>query len=258
MTAAEIAAYIGAAAWAPQIVRWVYRAYVTPQIQVIASQYASIGYTRLGPIFNLNLAFTAQRKPAVIDALEMVMTHQDGERHTFQMQGMSETISDIADPAGNKTVISKEQVTLAFRIPMETLLEKFVRFQEPRFHTELEPLTQKLAEQVKFEREKGDDYFLRIRGVKEFREILSFHQNYFWWKAGTYSVVFRMTSPERIKLQHTNFQLHVLQSDVESLQANTSHFQNEYENLIRGGEDGFALHEVNWNWRIAKIQRVEF
>jgi hypothetical protein len=33
------------------------------------------------------------------------MTHEDGERRAFQMQGMSETISDIADPAGNKTVI---------------------------------------------------------------------------------------------------------------------------------------------------------
>jgi hypothetical protein len=105
MTAAEIAAYIGAAAWAPQIARWMYRAYVTPQIQVISSQYASVGYTRFGPIFNLNLAFTAQRKPAIIDVLESVMTHEDGERRAFQMQGMSETISDIADPAGNKTVI---------------------------------------------------------------------------------------------------------------------------------------------------------
>jgi hypothetical protein len=110
------------------------------------------------------------------------MTHEDGERRTFQMQGMSETISDIADPAGNKTVISKEQVTLAFRIPMETLLEKFVRFQEPRFHAELEPLTQKLAEHLKFEREKGADYFNRVRSTKEFHEILAFHQNYFGGK----------------------------------------------------------------------------
>jgi hypothetical protein len=255
MTAAEIAAYIGAAAWAPQIMRWIYRAYVTPQIQVINSQYASVGYTRFGPIFNLNLAFTAQRKPAIIDVLESVMTHEDGERRTFQMQGMSETISDIADPAGNKTVISKEQVTLAFRIPMETLLEKFVRFQEPRFHAELEPLTQKLAEHLKFEREKGDDYFNRVRATKEFHEILAFHQNYFWWKAGTYSVVFKMASPERIKMQQANFQLQLSQADVEALHANTAHFQKEYENLIRGGEDGFSFHQINWNWRVAKIQR---
>jgi hypothetical protein len=48
MTAAEIAAYISAAAWAPQIVRWMYRAYVTPQIQVISSQYASVATRDLG------------------------------------------------------------------------------------------------------------------------------------------------------------------------------------------------------------------
>jgi hypothetical protein len=64
-----------------------------------------------------------------------------------------------------------------------------------------------------------------------------------------------MASPERIKMQQANFQLQLSQADVEALHANTAHFQKEYENLIRGGEDGFSFHQINWNWRVAKIQR---
>jgi len=255
MTTEQVAAYVGAAAWLPQIISWAYQAYVTPQIEVIAGRTASIGYTRFGPIFNLNLAFSAQRKSAVIELLEAIVTHEDGERHVFQMDGMSESMSDITDASGNKTAISKEQTTLAFKIGTEVLLEKFVRFQEQRFHDSLDPLVQIGGDIVKFERGKGGDYFARLLDRKEYHDILGFHNDYFWWKPGRYDVSFHMKSPSRIKVKHSVFSFRLTQIDIDGLRMNMMQFPAEYQNVVRGGEEGYQLQKVVWQWRAPRFER---
>jgi hypothetical protein len=40
MTPAEVAAYVGAAAWLPQIAAWLYRAFVSPKIIIVPDAYA--------------------------------------------------------------------------------------------------------------------------------------------------------------------------------------------------------------------------
>ena len=79
MTAAELAAYIGAAAWLPQIVSWVHRWFVTPKITIIPDRYADVGFTSYGPIFNVRMAFASDRKDAIIDGFELVVQHTDGD-----------------------------------------------------------------------------------------------------------------------------------------------------------------------------------
>jgi hypothetical protein len=253
MSPVDIAAYIGAAAWAPQIVSWIYQWYVTPQIEVVTGRFASLGYTRFGPIFNLNLGFFAKRKAALIDSLQAVLVHEDGDRHIFQMEGMNETMSDIADASGTKTTVSKEQATLAFRVGTEVFLERFVRFQETKFHATFDPLVQDAGTAIQFERKKGGDIYSRIAGLKEVSAILDHYEKYFWWKAGTYEVTFRMASPERIKVSPQRFEIRVTQADVDSLRRNITQFAPEYENLIRAGEQGYTFQAVFWDWRSVPI-----
>jgi hypothetical protein len=67
MTAAELAAYIGAAAWLPQIVSWIYRALSRPVLTIIPEDRVELGFTPLGPIFNLQTALSASRHDIVIN-----------------------------------------------------------------------------------------------------------------------------------------------------------------------------------------------
>lgn len=99
MTPAEIAAYIGAAAWLPQIATWLYRAFVNPKIIIVPDAYAEVGFTSLGPIFNVRLAFDCERKGAVIDGFELHVRHSDGDMRIFRWAGLSETFSEIRDNA---------------------------------------------------------------------------------------------------------------------------------------------------------------
>ena len=56
----EIAAYIGAAAWLPQIAAWIYRSVIKPKLRVIPNQFAEVGFTTYGPIFNVRMASSSR------------------------------------------------------------------------------------------------------------------------------------------------------------------------------------------------------
>ena len=58
MTPVEIAAYIGAGAWIPQIISWIYKRMSHPIVKIVADSQAEIGYSYYGPIFNLNLTIS--------------------------------------------------------------------------------------------------------------------------------------------------------------------------------------------------------
>jgi hypothetical protein len=134
MTPAEIAAYIGAAAWLPQIATWAYRKFVQPAVTIVPDKYAEVGFTPFGPIFNVRMAFSTENKDLIVDGFELLLRHSDGDTRTLRWSGLSETFSEITDAAGNRQVVSRDQTPIALKIGTESLIEKFVRFQEPRYH----------------------------------------------------------------------------------------------------------------------------
>ncbi len=80
----EIAAYIGAAAWLPQIAMWLYRSIVRPKLRIVPDQLAEVGFTSLGPIFNVRMAFFVENRDIIIDDVELILRHQDGIIRTFR------------------------------------------------------------------------------------------------------------------------------------------------------------------------------
>jgi hypothetical protein len=124
----EIAAYIGAAAWVPQIVAWIYRAVVKPNLRAIPNLTAEIGFTSLGPVFNVRMAFIVEKRDLIIDGIELVVRHEDGEEKMFRWAGLAETFSEITDSAGNKQIVSKDQTPIAIKAVKESVLDKFVPF----------------------------------------------------------------------------------------------------------------------------------
>ena len=89
MTTAEIAAYIGAAAWLPQIATWLYRRFVRPLITIVPDKYAEVGFTSYGPIFNVRMAFSSERKDVIIDGFEILLEHEDGDTRTVRWAGLT-------------------------------------------------------------------------------------------------------------------------------------------------------------------------
>lgn len=86
MTPAEIAAYVGAAAWAPQIAKYLYQTYAKPKLKLISAPTVSIGYSSSGPIVNLTTSISADRKDAVIEKMTFSVVHEKGEERELTWQ----------------------------------------------------------------------------------------------------------------------------------------------------------------------------
>ncbi len=257
MTAAELAAYIGAAAWLPQIAAWIYRRFVTPKITIVPDRYAEVGFTSYGPIFNVRMAFASDRKDAIIDGFELAVRHTDGDARTFRWSGLSETFSEIRDDAGNRQVVSRDQVPIALKIGTESLVEKFVRFQEPRYHETDRPALSRLVAQFNFLKRSGtSDYVSKVLSSKELFELTDIRQNSFWWKAGRYDVTIKLSSPRKFRLTRSQFAFDLTSVDIDQLRQNLDTLTTEIQNVIKSNLPDFQAQPVNWNWTSVHVKKI--
>lgn len=247
MSTAELAAYIGAAAWLPQIVSWLWRRLAVPQVTIIAAPSFELGFTRLGPIFNTRLAFSAEWQDALVDRLDVKLQHEEGEEHRLRWAGMSEHLSEITDAAGNRQVVSREQDPIAFQIGQKGILEKFVRFQEPRFWEKLREPFELFGRLAAFLREQEGELVPKLLESKEFHELQAAHQSSFWWKPGRWTVVFEVRSPTKVSVKkHNEFELSEV--NVKTLTGNIALVEDELQNIVGVTDPEYQPRPVNWQW----------
>ena len=255
LTAADLAAYIGAASWLPQIAGWIHGWWAKPIITIVADRTAELGFTRLGPILNIRMALSAERKDAIIDAFEATLTHEDGDQRRLRWAGMSETFSEITDGLGNKQVVSRE-TTVAFKIGTDALLEKYVRFQEPRFSEQSQAVTNDLVSHFTFLRNNKPETFVQeTLSSKQFRDTLDTIRRGYWWKPGLYTVSFSMQATERIVLRHNTYVFSLSAIDVDAMNQNLATLETDLINTVNSNLPDPTYLPVNWLWRYVSILR---
>ena len=256
MTAAELAAYIGAAAWLPQIATWVYRWFVRPRITITPDRYGEVGFTSFGPIFNLRMAFASDRKDAIIDGFELVVRHADGETRTFRWSGLKEDFSEMRDDAGNRLRVSREENPIALKIGTESLVVKVVRFQEPRYHETVRPALSSLLTQFNFLKRNDSEYVSKTLASKERFELLETRRKSFWWKAGRYDLTIKLSSPRKFRLTQSQFAFDLTSIDIDHLRQNVEALATDIQNVINSNLPDFQEQPVEWNWANVDIQKV--
>ncbi|MGU3359688.1 hypothetical protein ACLBWX_05070 [Methylobacterium sp. M6A4_1b] len=90
MEVADIVAYIGAAAWLPQIIGWGVKAFSKPKVRLMPDRSLSVGFTSFGPIFNLHIAFASERKDALLEELSVHLRHEAGDTRRLSWVGHAE------------------------------------------------------------------------------------------------------------------------------------------------------------------------
>ena len=61
----EVLAILGASAWLPQLVVFISKKFSKPKLTIIPDKDVEIGFTSLGPIFNIQIAFLAEKKKQI-------------------------------------------------------------------------------------------------------------------------------------------------------------------------------------------------
>jgi len=130
-----------------------------------------------------------------------------------------------------------------------SLIEKFVLFQEKKFHDSQLPIFNKLYSHFLYLKETNDDFVDKSISSKEFHDLIDYYRTQFWWKCGTYTAEFKLSSPKRIKFDTCLFTFKLEQHHIDSLQKNIDNIRLNYEETIKTNIPDYESQQINWSWQ---------
>ena len=250
LTTAEIAAFVGAGAWLPQVFTWIHKATTRPKLTIIPAKAAEIGFTTFGPIFNLRLALAVDRNDIIVTKLSVRLIHENGEHREFSWQGMKQTFSAIHDRSGiQQGSVEKDQVAIALKIRTSDLAELFFRFQEDRFDKHVNPIQREAEKHRQYLESQKKDYHDEFLRSEKYCALVNAHKEFFWWRPGTYQVKFVAESSQKLRMGPGKFEFELTPADVDALRANLNLIAASYEQQVKAALPGYSGSPVRWAWR---------
>ena len=246
MSPFEWAAVFGAAAWVPHVVSWAVRLFAQPKVRVIAGRNPEVGYTSLGPIFNLTCAISASRKDAVIERLVATVTHERGQSIVFQWVTLNETLSQVRGPDG-VTEVGKNQPAVALKVSTLVLTEKQIGMQAPSFEEERNVILNALVEQQShLKKTEPEGWKDLVTKSKELADLVELYRRSQPWQIGQYSVRLTLHLAGVRKPTEQAFHFRLTANDVERLEQNIPEITRNVADAVVPPEDGEPSY--SWNW----------
>lgn len=215
----DIIAILGALAWLPQIISWIYNWLKKPKISIYHDGEAEVGYIKNGNVFNLRFSFLARDKHALIDDIELVLTDVNGATQILKWMWYSETFYELQGPAGN-SIMAKQQNAIAINAFKDVLIEKFIGFQSVSFLEKKKQLAYKLTTIVENQKINGNVNIDDIKRSNKYNELIRLYKNSLFWKAGDYSAVARIHVADTNEIINHNFKFRLSELEIDTLNKN--------------------------------------
>jgi len=252
----QIAAFVGAAAWLPQLATWAYRLYRKPKVVIIPDTRAELGYTNFGPIFNIRLAVSGDVHDVLLDSFSAEVRHESGDVKTFRWQGTKETLSQVRDSSGIRQTVEKDETGIAIKVRPDALVDKFFRFQDPSFASATRPLLDEVLAHYEYLLAKGSDAHEALMGSDKLHTLLSAYRSNFSWRPGKYVAVFQCKAiHSAIAQSPAQFKFELTPQDVERLRQNFDLLEPYFEWHTFYGKQGKVTAEPTFNWAYPSISR---
>lgn len=258
ITTEGVIAIVGAAAWLPQIGKWIYNSVTRPTLTLIPDKNSSIGFNDFGPIFNVQMVMAVDRKDVIVTELGITLKHENGDEHHFLWQGMTETFSGIRDRYGiRQGSFEKDQAAIALKVNTVGITERFVLFQEDQFHKRKSPIFTEANRHWQYlsGRDNAADEFL---ASEKCHNLINVYKESFWWRAGAYEIAFTASGPRKMRIAKHKFHMELTQADVEALNANVGLIPRHYEHLLKQGLEGYDGSAPIFAWRNPQLMNSAF
>jgi hypothetical protein len=255
MDSAELAAYIGAAAWAPHLLSWAHNFLTAPRVRIIPDKSIEIGFTSNGPILNLTLAISSENKDSLIDNINIQLRHEEGDVHEIIWQGYEEKFSILDSNSAIHQTVKKDGRPIALKISTDGLVERFFRFQDDHFWIDHREKSDALINQIEYLRRTNNITPEDTEKLKEYESFSETYTDHFWWKTGTYRVKFQISSPNASQLIDSDFYFSLSKKDVEMLSANKIFVKQEFKNALFSAVKGYESTQIRWNWRYVNLRK---
>ncbi len=240
-------AIFGALAWTPHVISMIRNAITKPEIRVISSRNAELGFTTLGPIFNVRLAFSVKNHDIAVSGLKIRIIHESGEGKLFEWQGIKQEVFKMTTPDGSVMPYEKENSVLAIKLNQKEIEERTIQCQETAFINEKSEYEFKALKKLVYLNNQpsfNNDVFLRSQ---EMVDLYNYIKRSFSWKAGNYEVVVELESPDDFELVDHKFIFFLTPLDIEELEKNKGQIEVEYGKKAEAGDD--EKIRAAWNWR---------
>jgi hypothetical protein len=252
-------AIIGAAAWTPHIIEWLYKFFTRPKITLYPHKNPSIGYTIFGPIINIDLALLSGNREITLNNFSINIKHENGAEFTFDWNGLSESLSEIQGPSGLPTSIKKEYLPLVVRIVPLGLAQALVRYQYEPFKRKYRDAVQAvdsrflaLRKAGKINTEKDIDGLTSEREVSELFDLIN---SEFIWVAGNYTLMFDFKSPSKFSYVKKKYTFSLTQEDVDELRKNIDGIKLSLAETAKTiALKDYEAKEISWIWRNPELQ----
>ncbi|MCH7559042.1 MAG: hypothetical protein IIB56_16540 [Planctomycetes bacterium] len=263
MDALDYVAIIGAAAWTPQIITWVYRILTQPKVSIHLHSLPQIGYTTLGPIFNVTFALLSEKKDAILNKISATLKHESGATYTFDWAGLSEDLSEIENPIGETVSVKKTSLPLVVKVLHTGVAQVFVRFQHKQFKVNLRKPGALVLDRFIFLKSSGklktEQDIEDLVSEQVFSEYMKHLSSEFIWIAGKYTVTFAFGSPNKFKYKKNEYIFELSQDDINELKKNIDNIKHD---LIEAGKidiiSNYEMKKINWIWRSPELRKKEY
>lgn len=249
MTASDVAAYIGAAAWAPQIIQWLYSSTKKPKLKAVSGGAAQIGYTGFGPVVGKTIAISCDRKDALIKSVRLYAAHEKGEKRQLNWSWLNESQMQMSAPTGEVFQFGKNEPALALKVSTLTLTQKTISFTDLEFQTGFASVKETLLHHFDYLKKKGggedpEDALVKSR---EFTDAEDFFRKNFFWKQGKYTIDIEFEIVGLSPPHKERFYVILQKADADSLQDNLKFFEGQIRADLRS-YSGVTAKWPDWKW----------
>jgi len=252
-------AIIGAGAWIPHIINFLYKKFVKPKLNFIPEPNIEVGYSFFGPMLNPTFAISTARKDALIEKIRIRIVHgPTKEEHEFIWQFLDERGFEGTSSKGEKVELRKTQSAIALKIGLVGLIERKIAFNDISFLQKRLELENSLYEQEDLlRRTRPQECPACIFQTREYIELIDFLKAAFCWKEGEYKLSLYVHEISSRKPHLEKFSFNLRKRDIDRLERNIETAQSFIKSSVELRTGAIStVPYFFWNWAYPSVNRI--
>lgn len=234
-----IAAIIGAAAWIPQITKWLAK----PKLQILSAANLGVSFTPNGVSVHWIISISTERQDALITKVGLIVTHQNGDRRFLEWGSLEEEIFKLTSVEINSPInYKKNSGVFAIKAITSALTERSIFFYDRDFMMGGRSKTAIASEHYTYLKGQEENAAELMVKSKEFKQALEFYTKDIFWKEGDYEIKLILTISNKKSPHVQNFSFALSKEDIAVLHENLDMFEPFLRKTILDSD-------VKFEWR---------
>ena len=211
------------------------------------SATAFLTYSNLGPTVQLTASLSTDRRDALIERMELEISHELGEKRHLTWVSVSEFGQQITVPTGEVMNFGRNEPATAIKITTETLTARQILLQDPSFAQKARTLGDEVLDHYRYLKTKDEDPMKTLLESKELRPAREHFERSFYWKPGRYTFEIYLKSASSKDKHVQKFEIQLSNADSDRLASNCKLFA-EYVSAGILEADGVPSKYPIWKW----------